>query len=72
MNKVDEIIEEKYQSIKKVNRIFYPRNFELDEDFIQLFQLQVEELRESGMDDKAILAKMIKALEFHMPETANS
>lgn len=68
MDQVDKLINEQYKSIEKKTRIMYPRNFELDDDFIKLFQLQVEELRERGMDDKSILSKTIKALEFHMPD----
>jgi hypothetical protein len=71
MNKVKELINEQYKSIKKETRIHYPRNLDLDEDFIAVFQAQVEELREKGMDDKAILVKIKKALDFLMPDSSN-
>jgi hypothetical protein len=70
MSKVTELIGEQYKSIKRETRILYPRNLDLDEDFISIFQAQVEELRKTGMDDKTILNKITKALEFLMPDSS--
>ena len=56
---------ENYSSIKVTSRLFYPRNFNLSEEFIQAFRREYARLRAFGIDDKRILGKLIKALHFH-------
>ena len=66
--KFDTIIQESFKSLNKSHRIMYPRGFKLNEDLENAFQKQVIELRGQGMSDKAILNKIRKSLEFHLPQ----
>ncbi len=63
---VDEMYQENVSSIRTVRRQFYPRNFELSEDFVNAFKAEYNRLMESGQRPKALLEKMNKALKFHI------
>lgn len=63
---IDELYEENINSIKTVRRQFYPRNFELSQEFIDAFKSEYKRLLEGGQRPKALLEKMNKALKFHI------
>lgn len=62
--KYNELLES-YGSIKVVNRMFYPRNFNLSTEFVAAFKKEFCRLKELGIDEKRIIAKINKALHFH-------
>jgi len=67
---------ESFRSIKTVSRLFYPRNFNLSEEFIRAFRKEYARLKAMKIDDKRILQKMVRALPFHKdgikPEDINT
>lgn len=63
---IDSLYEENLNSIRTVRRQFYPRNFELSQEFLDAFKLEYKRLLESGQRPKALLEKMNKALKFHV------
>jgi len=69
-NKKYQAILENYGSIKTVNRIFYPRNFNLSLEFVSAFKKEFCRLQSIGIDKKRILSKMNKALHFHCRDSA--
>lgn len=50
------------------NRLFYPRNFSLSEEFLAAFNKEYNRLKALKIDDKRILQKITKALQFHGKE----
>jgi hypothetical protein len=68
VNKFDKEIEqlsENYEPIKHVKRSFYPRNFQLSEDFVTSFKREYKRLIDEGLDSNKALARINKALLFH-------
>jgi hypothetical protein len=63
---IDDLYQENINSIKTTRRMFYPRNFDLSEDFINAFKLEYKRLLEGGQRPKALLEKINKALKFHL------
>ena len=63
---IDSLYEENLNSIRTVRRQFYPRNFELSQEFLDAFKTEYKRLLESGQRPKALLEKMNKALKFHV------
>jgi hypothetical protein len=63
---IDSLYEENLNSIKTVRRQFYPRNFELSQEFVDAFKTEYKRLLEGGQRPKALLEKMNKALKFHV------
>ena len=63
---IDSLYEENLNSIKTVRRQFYPRNFELSQEFVDAFKTEYKRLLEGGQRPKALLEKMNKALKFHI------
>lgn len=59
------ILLENFRSIKTVSRLFYPRNFNLSDEFVKAFRKEYARLKSMKVDDKRILQKMAKALPFH-------
>lgn len=47
-------------------RSFYPRKFELSQEFIDAFKLEYGRLVESGQNRKTVLERIRKALSFHL------
>jgi hypothetical protein len=47
-------------------RSFYPRRFELSQEFIDAFKLEYGRLLESGQNKRTVLERMRKALSFHL------
>ncbi len=57
---------ENYGSILTKSRIFYPRNFNLSQEFVKAFKKEVQRLKAENVSDKDILRKITKALNFHL------
>ena len=47
-------------------RSFYPRKFELSQEFIDAFKLEYSRLLEAGQNRRTVLERMRKALYFHL------
>ena len=62
---LESIFNENLNSIKTVRRQFYPRNFELSNEFVDAFRSEYKRLLESGVRPKALMEKINKALKFH-------
>jgi len=60
-----ETLLEGYQSMLIKNRLFYPRNFNLTEDFLTAFKKEYNRLKALNIDDRRIMQKITKALQFH-------
>jgi hypothetical protein len=68
MNNFDKIISElneNYTPIKTVRRSFYPRNFQLSEDFVTSFKQEYKRLIDEGIHPNKALGRITKALLFH-------
>lgn len=65
-NKKLQQIEEAFTPIKTVKRSFYPRNFQLSEDFVNAFKLEYKRLLDEGVDPAKVLSRISKALLFHV------
>jgi hypothetical protein len=60
-----ETLLEGYQSMLIKNRLFYPRNFNLTEEFLTAFKKEYSRLKALNIDDRRIMQKITKALQFH-------
>ena len=47
-------------------RSFYPRKFELSQEFIDAFKVEYSRLLEAGQNRRTVLERMRKALSFHL------
>lgn len=65
-NKEIKRIEESFKPIKVIKRSFYPRNFQLSEDFVGSFKKEYKRLIDEGMDSNKALNRITKALLFHI------
>lgn len=63
---INELYQENMNSIKVTRRQFYPRNFELSQEFVDAFKAEYTRLKESGQRPKSLLEKINKALKFHI------
>ena len=63
---VKTLVDENVASLKTTRRQFYPRNFELSEEFLNAFKSEYKRLLESGQTSKTLLEKINKALRFHV------
>lgn len=63
---IQELYKENINSIKVTKRQFYPRNFELSQEFVNAFKNEYKRLMESGQRPKSLLEKINKALRFHI------
>lgn len=63
---IDDLYKENVNSIRTVRRQFYPRNFELSQEFITAFKTEYKRLLEGGQRPTALLEKINKALKFHV------
>ena len=57
-------IVENYNSLKFVKRVFYPRNFNISEDFKSAFKKEFKRLSDEGHSPRHIVTKIAKALMF--------
>lgn len=64
-NAVYKTLEENYKPIKTVKRAFYPRNFQLSEEFISSFKGEYKRLIDEGIEPNKALSRITKALLFH-------
>lgn len=64
-NQKIESLSENYKSIKYTKREFYPKNFNLSEDFVNAFRKEYRRLIDEGLEPKKALIKLNKALLFH-------
>ena len=62
-NKFNLIIED-YKSILFKKRLFYPRKFDLSDDFKNAIKKEVKRLKKEGLSDSKIVEKLSKALHF--------
>jgi hypothetical protein len=58
-------INEGFKPIKTVKKTFYPRNFQLSEDFVGSFKREYKRLIDEGIDPIKALNRITKALLFH-------
>jgi hypothetical protein len=58
-------IKENFTPIKTVRRSFYPRNFQLSEEFINSFRREYRRLVDEGVNPNKALGRITKALLFH-------
>jgi hypothetical protein len=56
---------ESFGSIRYTKRLFYPRKFNLSENFLKSFKEEYKRLLDEGHSGKLILSKLSRALEFH-------
>lgn len=49
-------------------RLFYPRNFQLSEDFVGAFRGEYKRLVDEGHNPKQLMQRFAKALQFHIDE----
>jgi hypothetical protein len=59
---------EQYGMIKKEQRLFYPRNFNLSETFIKALKEEIRLQEKAGIDKKKFAQKLNRALQFHIEE----
>jgi hypothetical protein len=59
-------IKENFTPIRTVKRSFYPRNFQLSEEFVQSFKREYKRLIDEGIDSNKALNRITKALLFHV------
>lgn len=54
--------------LKKEQRLFYPRNFNLSETFIKALKEEIRKQEKAGIDKKKFAQKLNRALQFHIEE----
>lgn len=59
-------LEESFRPIKTVKRSFYPRNFQLSEEFVNSFKTEYKRLIDEGIEPNKALSRITKALLFHV------
>lgn len=62
---IQDVYQENMNSIKVTRRQFYPRNFELSNEFVDAFKVEYKRLLEAGQSPRKVLEKINKALKFH-------
>ena len=59
---------EQYGMLKKEQRLFYPRNFNLSETFIKALKEEIRIQEKAGINKKKFAQKLNRALQFHIEE----
>ena len=59
---------EQYGMLKKEQRLFYPRNFNLSETFIKALKEEIRKQEKVGIDKKKFAQKLNRALQFYIEE----
>jgi hypothetical protein len=59
---------EQYNMIKKEQRMFYPKNFNLSESFLKALRAEIKLQEKHGIDAKKFASKLNRALQFHVDE----
>jgi len=62
---------EQYGMIKREQRMFYPKNFNLSERFLKALKEEIALQEKSGIDSKKFAHKLNRALQFHIDEMKN-
>lgn len=57
--------------IKKEQRMFYPKNFNLSERFLKALKEEIRLQEKAGTDKKRFAQKLNRALQFHIDEIKN-
>ena len=65
-NKAFDKIEASFKPIRTVKRSFYPRNFQLSEEFVNAFKGEYRRLLDEGIQPNKALNRITKALLFHV------
>ena len=68
--KFQELLEQ-YGMIKKEQRMFYPKNFNLSERFLRALKEEIALQEKAGIDKKKFANKLNRALQFHIDEKKN-
>jgi hypothetical protein len=63
-DKIEEL-NEGFKSILYKKREFYPKNFNLSEEFVKAFKTEYKRLLDEGIEPKKALVRLNKALLFH-------
>ena len=66
-DKLDRIIEG-YRPMP-MGRMFYPRNFQLSEDFLNAFHREYDRFLHEGQNRKNLVERFGKAMKFHVNDT---
>ena len=56
---------EQYGMIKKEQRMFYPKNFNLSEGFVKALREEIALHEKQGLEKKKFLRKLTRSLPFH-------
>lgn len=56
---------ENFGSIVLKKRMFYPRNFNLSEDFTKNLKKEIQRLKKEGISESKIIEKLAKCIRFH-------
>tara|TARA_R100000808_G_C2154655_1_gene165814 strand:+ start:6121 stop:6621 length:501 start_codon:yes stop_codon:yes gene_type:complete len=67
VSKLDKVLEG-YKPVR-LGRMFYPRNFQLSEDFINAFHREYDRLVGEGQNSKSLVERFGKAMKFHAGDT---
>jgi hypothetical protein len=59
---------EQYGMIKKEQRMFYPKNFNLSEGFLKALKAEIALQEKVGIDANKFAHKLNRALQFHISE----
>jgi hypothetical protein len=59
---------EQYGMIKKEQRMFYPKNFNLSEGFLKALKAEIALQEKAGIDANKFAQKLNRALQFHISE----
>jgi len=64
-NEYDKVLES-FGYLRTVKKEFYPKNFKLSEEFVKSFKSEYKRLVGEGLHPKLALARINKALMFHV------
>ena len=56
---------ENFGSILLKKRMFYPRNFNLSEDFTKSLKKEIQRLKKEGISEQKIIEKLSKCIRFY-------
>jgi len=63
---------ENYGMIRQEKRVFYPRNFNLSQEFTSALKRELANQSKSGIDPDEFARKLNKALQFHVSDFKKS
>lgn len=59
---------EQYGMLKREQRVFYPKNFNLSKRFLEALKEEIKAHEKAGIDKKKFAQKLNRALQFHLDE----